>query len=59
MKRGLEGRLTALIVCHAITSAITVVFPAPVASFKAMRFSPASGPGVALAFALTRYVRYC
>ena len=51
VKRGLEGRRTALIVCQAITSAITVVFPAPVASFSAIRFSPACGSGVAPAFA--------
>ena len=41
VKRLLLGRRTALIVCHAITIAITVVLPAPVASFNASLGRPA------------------
>ncbi len=37
MKFLLVGRRTALIVCHEMSIAITVVLPAPVASFKAKR----------------------
>lgn len=33
----LPGRRTALIVCHAISMAMTVVLPAPVASLRARR----------------------
>jgi len=35
----LPGRRTALTVCQAISIAMTVVFPTPVASFNAMRNS--------------------
>ena len=37
VKRPLWGWRTALIVCQAISMAITVVLPAPVASLRAMR----------------------
>lgn len=45
----LPGRRTALTVCHAISIAMTVVLPAPVASFSAMRIS--AGLASLLAFA--------
>ena len=45
----LWGLRTALMVCQAIIMAITVVLPAPVASFKARRWS--SGFASLLAFA--------
>ena len=47
VNRGLPGRRTALTVCHAMSMAITVVLPAPVASFRASRESP----GLASSFA--------
>ena len=40
MNRVLPGRRTALMVCQATTIAMTVVLPAPVASFRASRASP-------------------
>ena len=40
MNRLLPGRRTALTVCQAMIIAITVVFPAPVASFRASRARP-------------------
>ena len=46
----LAGRRTAFTVCQAISMAITVVLPAPVASFRAMRNSS----GLAFALALPR-----
>jgi|GEM_PF-4113642 len=49
----LVGRRTALMVCQAISMAITVVLPAPVASFKATRISS----GLASLLALTRCSR--
>ena len=39
MKCLLPGRRTALIVCQAMSMAMTVVLPAPVASFSASRIS--------------------
>ncbi len=45
----LPGRRTALTVCQAISIAMTVVLPAPVASFSARRIS--SGLASLLAFA--------
>ncbi len=45
----LLGRRTALIVCHAISMAMTVVLPAPVASFNASLVNP--GLASLLAFA--------
>ena len=45
----LPGRRTALMVCHAITMAITVVLPAPVASFKANRMRSGFASWLALA----------
>ena len=47
------GWRTALTVCHAISIAITVVLPAPVASFSAMRISS----GLAAALAASRCVQ--
>ena len=44
MKRLLFGCRTALMVCHAMIMAMTVVLPAPVASLRAMRDN--SGVGV-------------
>jgi hypothetical protein len=44
----LLGRRTALMVCHAMSIAMTVVLPAPVASFNASRMS--SGLASLLAF---------
>ena len=44
------GRRTAFTVCHAMSMAMTVVFPAPVASFSAMRKSS----GFASRFTLSR-----
>lgn len=49
----LPGRRTAFTVCQAISIAITVVFPAPVASFKASRLIN----GFASLFALARWSR--
>ncbi len=40
VNRELPGRRTALMVCQATTIAMTVVLPAPVASFRASRASP-------------------
>ena len=40
VKRRLPGRRTALIVCQAMSIAMTVVLPAPVASFRARRERP-------------------
>ena len=48
MNLWLFGRRTALTVCHAISMAITVVLPAPVASLRARR--EISGLASALAF---------
>ncbi len=45
----LEGRRTALIVCQTISIAMTVVFPAPVASFRARRRSSGLASLLALA----------
>ena len=53
LKRLLFGRRTALTVCQAISIAMTVVLPLPVAIFRAMRSSsglacslaPRGGPG--------------
>ena len=50
VKRELFGRRTALIVCQAISIAITVVLPAPVASLTARRATP----GFASSFAKFR-----
>ena len=50
MKCLLPGRRNALIVCHAINMAMTVVLPAPVASFRASRISS----GLASLFAAAR-----
>ena len=47
LKRRLPGRRTALTVCQAMTIAITVVLPAPVASFRASRDSPGLAPALA------------
>ena len=47
---GLSGCLTAFTVCHAISMAMTVVLPDPVAIFSARRESP----GLALSFACRR-----
>jgi hypothetical protein len=47
----LAGRRTALIVCHAMSIAMTVVFPAPVASFSASR----NNSGLASLFADARW----
>ena len=54
VKRLLLGRRTALIVCHAISMAMTVVLPAPVASFRESRGQIA---GFASLFALSRCSR--
>ena len=43
------GRRTALIVCHAMSMAMTVVLPAPVASFSARRISSGFASRLALA----------
>ena len=40
VNRDLPGRRTALMVCHAMIMAITVVLPAPVASLRAKRIKP-------------------
>lgn len=53
MKCLLPGRRTALMVCQAMSMAITVVLPAPVANFKARRISS----GLASLFALVRCSR--
>ena len=45
----LAGRRTALIVCHAMSIAITVVFPAPVASLSARRINSGLASWLALA----------
>ena len=50
MNLGLPGRRTALIVCHAMSIAMTVVLPVPVASFRATR----SRPGFDWSFACLR-----
>ena len=50
VNRLLCGRRTALTVCQAINMAMTVVFPAPVASLSASRISS----GFASAFALAK-----
>ena len=49
----LPGRRTALMVCHAISIAITVVLPAPVASFRASR----ARPGLACSLAASIWSR--
>jgi phage terminase large subunit GpA-like protein len=49
----LPGRRTALIVCQAMSMAMTVVLPAPVASFSARRISS----GLASRFAAARWSR--
>jgi hypothetical protein len=49
----LLGWRVAFTVCHAISMAMTVVLPAPVASFSANRISS----GLASAFALARWSR--
>ena len=53
MKRLLLGCRTALMVCHAMIMAMTVVLPAPVASFRASRDSS----GLASLLALARRSR--
>ena len=53
VKRELPGRRTAFIVCHAISMAMTVVLPAPVASLSARRISS----GFASLFAFFRWSR--
>ena len=53
VKRLLLGCRTALIVCHAMIMAMTVVLPAPVASFRARRDSS----GLASLLALARRSR--
>ena len=53
VKRRLLGRRTALIVCQAMSMAMTVVLPAPVASFSASR----ANSGFASSFALSRCSR--
>ena len=53
VKRLLLGCRTALMVCHAMIMAITVVLPAPVASFRARRDSS----GLASLLALARRSR--
>ena len=53
MKCLLPGRRTALIVCQAISMAMTVVLPAPVASFSASRISS----GLASLLAAARWSR--
>ena len=55
MKCLLPGRRTALIVCQAISIAMTVVLPAPVASFRARR----SSSGLASLLAAARCSRIC
>ena len=40
VNRGLDGRRMAFTVCQAMSMAMTVVLPAPVASFSAIRESP-------------------
>ena len=53
VNRLLLGRRIALIVCQAISIAMTVVLPAPVASLSARRFSP----GFAASLASSRWSR--
>ena len=53
VNRGLVGCRTALTVCHAMSMAMTVVLPAPVASFSATRCRP----GFARSFADRRRSR--
>ena len=53
VKRGLFGRRTAFTVCQAMSMAITVVLPAPVASFSARRLRP----GFACSLAACRWSR--
>ena len=55
MKRLLFGCRTALIVCHAIIIAITVVLPAPVAILSAIRDSP----GLASEFTSSMWSKDC
>jgi len=47
VNRRLPGRRTALTVCQAMIIAMTVVFPAPVASFGASRARPGLAPSLA------------
>jgi len=53
VNRWLLGRRTALIVCQAISIAMTVVLPAPVASLSASRTTP----GLASSFAAPKRSR--
>ena len=53
VNRRLPGRRTALTVCHAMSMAMTVVLPAPVASLRASRASP----GFDCSFATARWSR--
>ena len=53
VNRRLPGRRTALTVCHAMSMAMTVVLPAPVASLSASR----ARPGFACALAAARWSR--
>ncbi|MCS5693945.1 hypothetical protein NZK33_18460 [Cyanobium sp. FGCU-6] len=53
VKRLLPGWRAALMVCQAISIAITVVLPAPVASFKAIR----NRSGLASSLALSSFSR--
>ena len=47
VNRRLPGRRTELIVCQAMSIAMTVVLPAPVASFSASRARPGLAPSLA------------
>ena len=47
VNRGLPGRRTAFTVCQAMSIAMTVVLPAPVASLRAIRGSPAFASSLA------------
>ena len=58
MKRELPGRRTAFTVCHAMSSAMTVFLPAPVARFSARRLSSAACLAVARLLASARCSRY-
>ena len=53
VNRRLPGRRTALTVCHAMSMAMTVVLPAPVASLSARR----ARPGFACSLAAARWSR--
>ena len=52
----LPGRRTALTVCHAMSMAMTVVFPAPVANLRANRSS--SGLASLLALSSNSRIRF-